>query len=147
MLAPVGGSDTAQTPYQLVGNPVRTFRVNNDGTFTPVVNITAIALQYGVQFTFTLLASTYDTDGGPPLTAERAGWVDAVCGYPHVIGFRTETDQGPDQVLYNFAVISVGAEGESEGDEVRVRMDHLGDQATFAAIDAAWKRMQALGVQ
>ncbi len=146
VLVQLPGGDAADHPYIPVGNPVRTFRVNNDGTFTPVVNITAQSALYGVQFTFTLLASTYDTDGGPPLTAERASWVDAVCGYRHVVDFYTEVDQGPSQVLYNYAVIVVGAEGATDGDQVRVRIDHLGDPATFGAIDAAWTRMTALGV-
>lgn len=138
--------DAADHPYIPVGNPVRTFRVNNDGTFTPVVTITAQSALYGVQFTFTILASTYDDDGGPPLTAERAAWVDEICGYPHVVDFWSETDQGPSQILYNYGVIIVGPEGATAGDEVRVRMDHLNQPGTFAAIDAAWKRQQALGV-
>lgn len=146
MLAKLDTADAADHPYIPVGNPVRTFRVNNDGTFTPVVNITAQSALYGVQFTFTLLASTYDTDGGPPLTAERAAWVDEICGYRHVVDFRSEVDQGPSQVLYNYGVITVGPEGATDGDEVRVRMDMLNLPSTFAAIDAAWARMQALGV-
>lgn len=145
-LAPAEGGASGARPYTLVGGPVRTFRVNNDGTFTAVVNITATSNTYGVQFTFTLLASTYDTDGGPPLTEERTGWVDEVCGHAHVVGFRTEVDQGPDQVLYNYAIITVGPEGATAGDEVSVRMDHLGDSATFTLIDAAWQRQVALGV-
>jgi hypothetical protein len=146
MLAKLDGGDAADHPYIPVGNPVRTFRVNNDGTFTAVVNITAQSALYGVQFTFTLLATTYDTDGGPPLTAERAAWVDEICGHPHVVDFWSEVDQGPSQVLYNYGVIVVGPEGANDGDQVRVRMDHLNDPATFGAIDAAWARMAALGV-
>lgn len=140
-----GGGSSGRT-YTPVGGPVRTFRVNTDGTFTPVVNITATSNRYSVQFTFTLLASTYDADGGPPLTEQRAEWVDQVCGHPHVVGFRTEVDQGPDQILYNYAVIDVGPEGATDGDEVRVRMDHLNDPSTFGAIDASWARQVALGV-
>jgi hypothetical protein len=143
-LAPVGGSDTADHPYIPISS-ARTFRVNNDGTFTPVVNVTAASATYGVQFTFTILASTWDTDGGPPLTAERAGEVDEVCAHPHVVGFRTETDQGSDQVLYNYAVITVGTDDGAITDETRVRMDQLGGGATFAQIDATWKRLQAWG--
>lgn len=143
-LPPVGGGDASDHPYQLIGT-TRTFRVNTDGTFTPVVNITAASRLYGVQFTFTLLASTFNTDGGPPLTAERTAWVDEICGYRHVQGFHSETDQGPDQVLYNFGVIEVGTDDGAITDETRVRMDHLNDQATFAAIDATWKRLVDLG--
>ena len=145
-LEPVGGGDAADHPYIPVGNPVRTFRVNNDGTTTAVVNITAQSALYGVQFTFTILASTYDNDGGPPIAAERTAWVDQICSHAHVIGFHSEVDQGPDQVLYNYGVIVVGAEGQTDGDEVRVRMDHLNEPSTFTAIDKAWQRMVALGV-
>ena len=86
--------DAADHPYRLVGLQ-RTTRANNDGTFTPVVNITCQSVLYGVTFTFTILASTFDTDGGPPLEAERTAWVDEICAYPHVQDFWSETDQGP----------------------------------------------------
>jgi hypothetical protein len=143
-LAPVGGGDAADHPYRLIGTQ-RTQRVNNDGTLTPIVNITAQSVLYGVQFTFTILASTFDTDGGPPLTAERTNWVDEICGHAHVQGFWSEQDQGPDQILYNYGVITVGTDDGAITDQVRVRMDHLNDSATFGAIDASWKRLQALG--
>jgi hypothetical protein len=131
-------------PFELIGT-VRTFRVNSDGTFTPVVNITARSRTYGVQFTFTIRASTFDADGAPALTALRTEWVDTVCAHDHVQGFHTEQDQGPDQILYNYAVIEVGTDDESITDEVRVRMDSLNTPATFAAIDASWRRLVALG--
>lgn len=143
-LAPVGGGDAADTPFRLIGSN-RTFRVNNDGTFTPIVNLTCQSVRYGVQFSFTLLASTFDTDGGPPLEAERTAWVDAICGHEHVQGFRSEVDQGPDQVLYNYGVITVGTDDGQITDEVRARMDRLNDVATFGAIDAAWARLVAAG--
>lgn len=143
---PDGGGDETGRTYTPVGGPVRTFRVNSNGTFTPVVTITAVSNKYGVQFTFTILASVYDEDGGPPETELRSEWVDTICGHPHVIGFRTETDQGPSQVLYNYGVITVGPEGDTDGDEVRVRMDQLNNPSTFGAIDAAWNRQVALGV-
>lgn len=143
-LEPVGGGGGASAAYTPVAIQ-RTFRVNADGTFTPVVNVTAISTLYGVQFTFTMLASVWDADGGPPLTELRTEWVNAVCAYDHVVGFHTEVDQGPDQILYNYGVITVGTADASITDEVRVRMDHLNDQSTFAAIDAAWKRLQAMG--
>jgi hypothetical protein len=130
--------------YTLIGS-TRTFRVNNDGTFTPVVNITAVSKTYGVQFTFTILASTFDADGGPSQTALRTEWVDQVAQHPHVIGFRTEVDQGPDQVLYNYAVITVGTDDGAISDETRVRMDRLNAPATFGQIDAVWARLVALG--
>lgn len=144
MLQPVAGGDAADHPYIFISAD-RTNRVNADNTFTAVVNITLQSALYGVQFVFTILASTWDKGGAPPLEAERTNWVDAVCGYPHVIGFRSEQDQGPDRVLYNYAKITVGPEDATTGDEVTVRMDHLNDQATFAAIDAAWARLTAAG--
>lgn len=143
-LEPVGGGSGTTQVYTLVG-VVRGIRVNNDGTVTPIVTVTAVSNRYGVQFTFTMLAATWDADGGPPLTTLRTEWVDAVCAYDHVIGFRTEVDQGPDQVLYNYGVITVGTPDGAISDEVRVRMDHLNDVATFGAIDAAWSRLAAAG--
>lgn len=146
-LQPVsGGADASSHPYTPIATQ-RTFRVNNDGTFTPIVNITAASVLYGVQFTFTLLASTFDDDGGPPLAAERTAWVDEICAHDHVQDFWSETDQGPSQVLYNYGVITVGTDDGAITTQVQVRMDHLNDEATFAAIDKAWKQLQALGAQ
>jgi len=143
-LAPVASGETSGDPYKLIALQ-RTTRANNDGTFTPVVNITLQSVKYGVQFTFTLLASTYDTDGGPPLEEERTGWVDAVCAYPHVHDFWSEVDQGPSQVLYNYGVITVGSDDGSVTDQVRRRMDQLNEPATFQAINAAVKRLNSVG--
>jgi hypothetical protein len=139
-----GGAAGNTHPYQLIGS-VRTFRVNNDGTFTPVVNITAVSNTYGVQFTFTILASTFDADGAPSQAALRTEWVDTIAAHDHVVGFRTEVDQGPDQILYNYAVITVGTDDGAITDEVRVRMDQLNTPAAFGAIDSAWQRLVALG--
>ena len=144
MLQPVGGGDAADHPFIFVSAD-RTNRVNADNTFTPIVNITCQSTLYGVQFTFTILASTWDGGGAPPLEAERTGWVDEVCGYPHVIGFRCEQDQGPDRVLYNYAKIVVGPEDATTGDEVTVRMDQLNKPSTFAAIDRAWQLLSDAG--
>jgi hypothetical protein len=145
---PAQGDDIASAgdshPYQLIG-AVRTFRVNNDGTFTPVANITAVSKTYGVQFTFTILATTLDADGAPSQTALRTSWVDTIAAHPHVVGFRSEADQGPDQVLYNYGVITVGTEDLAITDEVRVRMDALNAPSTFGLIDACWNRLAALG--
>ena len=144
-LAPVGGGGESGGELHTLIGTVRTFRVNNDGTFTPVVNITALSKTYGVQFTFTILATTFDTDGAPAILTERTGQVNQICGHDHVQGFRTETDQGPDQVLYNYAVITVGTDDGSITDEVRARMDTLGDTGVYDAINASWSRLQAIG--
>lgn len=140
----VDDGTTSPHPFNLIGT-VRTFRVNSDGTFTPVVNITASSRTFGVQFTFTILAATFDADGAPPLTALRTEWVDTVCAHEHVQGFHTEQDQGPDQAIYNYAVILVGTDDQAITDEVRTRMDQLNAPATFAAIEASWGRLVALG--
>lgn len=143
-LEPVGGGDASDHPYRLIGTE-RTSRVNNDGTLTPVINVTAASVLYGVQFTFTMLLSTWINDGGPPLTAERTAWVDEICGHAHVQGFYSEADTGPDLILYNYGVIVVGTDDGAITDTVRARMDHLNDGATFAAINATWARLVAMG--
>lgn len=143
-LQPVGGGDAADHPYRLIGTN-RTSRANNDGTYTPVVNITLQSVLYGVQFTFTILASTFDGGGAPPLEAERTAWVDQICGHDHVQGFRSEQDTGPDLILYNFGVITVGTDDGAITDEVRARMDHLNDSSTFAAIEKSWQRLVEAG--
>lgn len=123
----------------------RTFRVNSDNSFTPIVNVTAQSDQYGVVYTWTILAATWDVDGGPPLMALKTSEVNALCGHPHVQDFRTEQDQGPSQQLYNFAVITVGTDDGLITDEARVRMDSIGLPAAFAAVDAVWARLAAAG--
>lgn len=144
MLEPVGGADASAYPYRLVGSQ-RVQRANNDGTFTPVVNVTLQSVFYGVQFSFTILASTWDAGGAPEVEGQRTEWVDAVCGHEHVQGFYTQQDQGPDQVLYNFAHIVVGTDDGAVTDEAVVRMDHLGDAATVQKIDATWQRLVTAG--
>lgn len=137
-----GAADVAAyTPV----NTVHTDRVNNDGTLTPIVNITAVSDLYGVQFTFTILESVWQSNGGPEETANRTSWVNALCALPHVQGFYTEQDQGNDQILYNFAVITVGDSLTGVTDVARVRMDHLNSPGAFAAVDAAYQRVLAMG--
>lgn len=143
-LQPVGGGDAADHPFRLIGTE-RTSRVNNDGTLTPVINVTAASVLYGVQFTFTMLLATWIADGGPPLTAERTNEVDTICAHDHVQGFYSEADTGPDLILYNYGVIVVGTDDGAITDTVRVRMDHLNDSSTFGAIDATWNRLVAMG--
>ena len=148
-LAPIGGGggsggESGGQNYTPIGS-VRTFRVNNDGTFTPVMNLTALSDLYGVQFTFTILAKTFDEDGAPAILTERTGQVNAICGHPHVQGFWTEADQGPDQILYNYANIEVGTDDGAITTIVTARMDQIGDTQVFTDIDNAWKKLQAIG--
>ena len=143
-LEPVGGGDAADHPYRFI-NAEGTQRVDGNGNFTPVVNITIASTLYAVQFTFTILKSTWDGGGAPPLEAEHTNWVDTICAHPHVIGFHSETDQGPDQVIYNYGKILVGPDGATTGVEVTQRMDHLNDPSTFQMIDAAWQNFVGAG--
>lgn len=137
----VAASDSA---YQLISSQ-RTFRVNADNTTTEVVNITAQSLKYGVQYTWTILASTFDADGAPGLVGLKTEEVNQLCSHDHVQDFRSEVDQGPSQVLYNYAVITVGTDDQAITDEARVRMDQIGLPSAFGAVDAVWKRLQDLG--
>lgn len=130
--------------YVFVGSS-RTFRVNADQSTTAVVNVTAQSALYGVQFSWTVTAQEWDASGPAAVIPLKTEEVNAVCANAHVQDLRTETDQGPSQVLYNYAVITVGPEDGAQTDEVRVRMDHLNDPATFAAIDHTWSQLAAAG--
>lgn len=139
-----GGGGTTGPNYTL--NAVsRTYRVNPDQTTTPIVNITATSNLYGVVFSFTILAATFDANGAPPLVSLRTSEVDQICGHPQVQDFRTETDQGVSQVLYNFAVVTVGDAAQAYTGEVRIRMDMIGLPSAFAAIDNEWQLLVAMG--
>jgi len=146
----VGSSDSsgavapADDAYNLVSTQ-RTFRVNADNTTTEVVNITAQSQLYLVYFTWTILASTFDADGTPPLVALKTSQVNVICGYNHVQDFRTEQDHGPSDVLYNFAVVTVGTDDQSITTEVRERMDSIGTPEVLGKIDKAWSQLQAIG--
>lgn len=140
-----GGDAVGGSEYTLIGSQ-RTFRVNTSAnTFTPIVNITAQSVTYGVQYTWTVLAKTVDSDGLPASAGLMTGWVNQICSTAHVQDFRTEQEQGPSQVLYNYGVITVGTDDQSITDEVRVRMDSLNTPAAFAAIAACWARLVAAG--
>jgi hypothetical protein len=138
------GEATVGHGYTMIAT-ARTFRVNADQTTTPIVNLTAQSDTYGVQFTWTVLAKTWDTDGPAAFVPIKVDEVNQVCSHPHVQDFRTETDQGPSQVLYNYAVITVGTDDGSITDEVRVRMDQINNASTFGAIDATWQRLASVG--
>jgi hypothetical protein len=146
-LAPVDGGAAgggASEAYTLVGS-LRTFRVRADNTTQPIQQVTAQSKQYGVTYTWFIDGHTWDTDSGPPLIADKTGYVNEICGHAHVQGFRTEQDQDQSQLLENFAVITVGTDDGSVTDEARVHMDTLETQAPYTAIDAVWKRLVAAG--
>lgn len=141
-----GGDISADTGYNLVG-VVRGMRVSANDTLTPIATITAQSKKYLVTYTWSILARTLDTDGAPPLIALKTEEVNVICGHDHVQGFRTENDQDASQVLYHYAVITVGTDDEAITDEVRYRMDNIGNPGVFAAIDACWQRLVALGAE
>ena len=140
-----GGSSSGGSLYDPVAS-VRTFRVLPNNETQPIQAVTARSKLYGVVFSFFIDGTTWDSDGGPPFINDMTGYVDDVCGMDHVVGFRTEQDLGPDQLLYNYAVITVGTDDGLLTDEARVRMDLLRTGAEVPQIEAAWARLQAIGV-
>lgn len=139
------GGGAGSTDYVLVGVE-RTFRVTpSNNTLTPIVNVTAQSSVYGVQYTWTLLAKTWDAQGSTALLSEKAAEVDAIMEEGHVIDFRSETRQGPSQVLYNYGIITVGTADGSISDEVEIRMDMLTDPSVQTNILATWARLVAAG--
>ena len=138
------GSTASDSAYWPRG-ATRTFRVNPDGSTTPIVIVSAQSKKYGVTYTWTMLASTWDTDGGPPAIALKTEEVNVICGHEHVQDFRSEQDQGPSNQLFNYAVITVGTDDQVLTDEARWRMDSIGQPGVFAAIDAVWARLVAIG--
>lgn len=139
------GGDIAADAAYLNAASSPTYRVNPDESTTPVVVVSATSAKYGVRYTWTMLKSVWDADGGPPAIALKTEQVNAVCAADHVQDFRTETDQGPSQQLFHYAVITVGTDDRLLEDEARVRMDQLGSPATFAAIEAVWARLVKVG--
>jgi len=135
------GATVADYAYNLI-SATRTFRVNSDGSTTPVINVTAQSQKYDVLYTWTMLAATWDSDQGGPAVSLKTEQVNAICDWPHVQDFRTETDQGASQVLYNFAVITVGTDDEAITNDLRVRMDHLNASSVFTQIDALWAQIE-----
>lgn len=141
-----GISDSAGggAAYTLLSSS-RTSRVLPNNTTQPIQDVTAMSNLYGVAFEFFVSGTTWDTDGGPPLIAERTAWVNEVCAYRHVQGFRTEQDLNASELLVNIAVITVGTDDGAITAEARVQMDHLNDPATFGAIDKVWATLAAAG--
>ena len=141
---PGGGGGVGTQDFTLVGT-LDTFRVNQDNTTTPLVQITAFAILYGVTFTFFVTELQFAADGALNLTNLMAADVNAVCAAPHVQAFRTEQDQDRSGLLYNYAVITVGTDDLAITKDVTQRMDSLNTPATFQLIDDAWAKLVALG--
>lgn len=139
-----GGGGVGVQDYQLDGSE-DTFRVNPDGSTTPIVQITATSGLYGVTYTWFVSEAEFVATGPRNLANLMTADVNAVCGYQHVQDFRTEQDQGPSRLLYNFAVITVGTDDQAITKDVTRRMDMLNTPETFTLIDAAWQLLLDLG--
>lgn len=138
------GASVGTNAYSIVAQH-STFYVNADNTTTPIEQITARSLTYGVEFTFNVTKATYDSNGGPVLASERTAQVDELLAHPHVQGAYPEQDQDNSGRLVNFLVFIVGTDDQVRTVTTRVAMDHLGTPGAFAALDAAWKQIVALG--
>lgn len=145
-LEPSDGGSVSTTDYQLVG-AVSTFRNGPNNTLVPVEEITARSTLYDVTFTFDVSQSALLGESAAMLASDKTGQVNAIGAYDHVIGLRSEQDTGNDGNVYNYLVITVGTADGLISTDVRVRMDSIGAQSAYAAIDNAWKALAALGAQ
>ena len=143
MLKADTGASVGTEDYEIVGQS-STFRVNPNNTTTPIEQLTVRSPLYDVTFTFNVTRHTYDTNGAAVLASERTAQVNYIAGLDHVIGVRGEEDQGPDGNLYNYLVVTIGSPDGTRSSDVRIRMDQLGTQGAFAAIEAAWQQMNQL---
>jgi hypothetical protein len=139
-----GSGGTADDQFELVG-VVQTFRVNANNTTTDLVEITARSVKFDVQYTWDILKSTFDAEGAANAAAEKTTEVNYIAERDHTYAVRSEPDQDKSGVLYNYLVVTVGTDDGTSTVDVNVRMDKLQDAATFGALDAAWKNLQALG--
>lgn len=138
-------TEGANTAYNLI-SAARLPRVNSDNTVTNVIQVTAQSILYLVTYTWFVETATWDGDGGPNAIELKTADVNQVCGYQHVIGFRTQQDQDASQLLENYAIVTVGtADGSIQDDAPPIEMLNINTPATFTAIDTVWKRLQAAG--
>lgn len=145
MLAQPGGSSVGSNAYDII-DQLSTVQVNPNNTTTAIEQITFRSLTYGVIATFNVLQSVYQTNGAAVLVSERTAQLEQLVGHEHVQGARGEQDQDPSNGrLYNYLVLTIGTPDFARTSEIKIRMDQLGTQAAFAAIDAAWATLQALG--
>lgn len=142
-----GGTAPADTAYTLVA-AARITRPSSDNNVQEVVQVTARSHLYLVTYTWFVETASWTADGANPIIALKTSEVNAVCGYDHVIGFRTVQDYDQSRLLVNYAVITVGTDDGSIQDENGptyhpVRMDQLDGTAPFAAADAIWHTLSA----
>jgi|SRR5215831_3044692 len=138
------GSSAQNDAYQLIG-ALDTFRVNANNTTTDLVQLTARSILYDVQFTWSILKTTFQGEGGPAAAALKTEQVNEIAGADHVYAVRSEQDQDKSGVLYFYLVVTVGTDDGSITTDVPIRMDNIGLPSAFAAIADAWKKLQALG--
>lgn len=138
-----GGDVQTLEAYRFLASQ-RRFRINPDNTTTEVVDVSAESVLYGVQFTWSVLAETWDASGPAGVIPAKTGEVNLICAKPHVQDFWTESDQGPSNVLYHFAVITVGTADGAITDQVRARMDNISPPPN-AQLDAVWQRLADAG--
>jgi hypothetical protein len=145
-LQPVDGGSggVAQEAYTLVGS-TPTSRVRSDNTTQDVILVTAQSSLYLVTFSWFVTPAVWNGEARTAIIGPMTANVNEICGYRHVQGFRSEQDLDASQLLINNGVITVGTDDGSILSEVRVRMDHLNDVATFKAIDDAWSVLAAAG--
>lgn len=122
-----------------------TERTDDDGTVTPLVQVSVTSARFGVRFTWFMLKTTVVADGIAPAAHLKTGQVNVICAHPHVQGFRSEQDFGRDGTLYNYGVVTVGTDDGSAALETRVRMDAIGQPAVFAAIEHLWTQLVEAG--
>lgn len=136
-----GSGDDSYTPVSQASS----WRVNANGTVTPVEVITVTSDKYGVTFTFTITQHEFQMDGGAGVSGERTAQVNYIATVDHVQGIRWEEDAGSDGGLYNYLVVTVGTDDGEITTDVRIRMDSIGTPGAFAAVDKAWANLVALG--
>jgi hypothetical protein len=137
-------ADTTDNPgYDFIG-AVSTFRVNPNNTTTPIEQVTLRSQAFDVTFTFNVTAAAWQASGLPGVGPLKTSQVNQIAGHEHVIGVRGEEDQGTDGALYNYLVVTVGTDDGERSQDVRIRMDKIGEPAAFAAIDRAWRLVQGL---
>src|SRR5690242_538856 len=99
MLQQPGGGDVgAPGRYNLLG-VVNTFRVNQNNTTTPLIELSAYSTLYGVTYTWAVTKATYVADGGDVLASEKTAQVEAICADAYVQGFRTEKEEDASGLL------------------------------------------------
>jgi hypothetical protein len=123
---------------------VSTFRVNANNTTTPIEQVTLRSQLYDVTFTFNVTQAAWQASGLPGVGPLKTSQVNEIAGHDHVIGVHGEEDIGTDGSLYNYLVVTVGTDDGERSQDVRIRMDHIGEPAAFAAIDRAWRLVQGL---